>query len=279
MNRTMERETQMNEYLRKLKEEEKSPVTIGKYRRDIRRFLDFAGEGELTKETCLDYKASLMEKKLQACSINSMLVALNGYLRYIGCPECVIRQLRTQRRVYSSAEKELTRNDYEKMLKAAVSDERLRLLLLTLAGTGIRVSELKYFTAEAVEDGEIEVKCKNKIRTILIPDRLREKLLVYIKSQKITEGPVFRTRKGNSMNRIHIWRQMKCLCQKAGITEEKVFPHNLRKLFARTFYRKEHDLAMLADVLGHSSLNTTRIYIKSTGQEHRQKMDSLNLVF
>ena len=278
MSRRNEREVQMNEYLRQLREEEKSQVTINKYKRDILCFLCFAGEEELTKEICLDYKASLQEKKLQASSINSMLAALNGYLRYSGRSDCVIRQLRTQKRVYCSAEKELTRKDYEKMLKAAESDERLKLLLQTMAGTGIRVSELKYFTVESVEDGEIEVKCKNKIRTILIPDLLREKLLAYIKSRKIKEGPVFRTENGKSMDRINIWKQMKRLCRKAGIAEEKVFPHNLRKLFARTFYKKEHDLAMLGDLLGHSSLNTTRIYIKSTGQEHRKKMDSLNLV-
>ena len=278
MTRKNEREIQMEAYLAKLKEEEKSPVTIAKYKRDILRFICFAGEADLCKDICLRYKASLQEEKMQAVSINSMLAALNGYLRYIGYSECVIRQLRTQKRVYSTAEKELTWSDYEKLVKAAAPDERLQMMILTMGGTGIRVSELSYFTVEAVRSGEIEVKCKNKIRTILIPERLQEKLLMYIRKKKISEGLVFRTGSGSSMNRINIWRQMKKLCRKAGIPEEKVYPHNFRKLFARTFYRKEHDLAMLADILGHSSLDTTRIYIKSTGQEHRKKMNDLNLV-
>ncbi len=278
MSKQEERERQMQEYLRKLTEEEKSTVTVGKYKRDIERFLNFVGEAELTKEICLQYKNHLYDEKLQAASINSMLAALNGYLRYIGHADCVIRRLRTQKRVYSSVEKELTWSDYEKLVKAAGSDERLQLLLQTMGGTGIRVSELKYFTAEAIENGEIEVKCKNKIRTILIPNRLRAKLLEYMKKNEIVEGPVFLTENGTNMDRINIWRQMKRLCRKAGISEEKAYPHNLRKLFARTFYKKEHDLAMLADLLGHTSLNTTRIYIKSTGQEHRKKMDGLNLV-
>lgn len=278
MGKKEDRETQMTQYLQELLQEEKSPVTIGKYKRDILRFLGFAGEAELSKELCLKYKESLHEEKLQVSSINSMLAALNGYLRYIGASDCVIRQFRTQKRAYSSAEKELTWKDYEKLVKAADSDERMQLILQTMGGTGIRVSELTYFTVEMVESGEIEVKCKNKIRTILIPDRLQEKLLNYTRKRNILEGQIFQTEKGTSINRVNIWRQMKRLCRKAGIPESKAFPHNLRKLFARTFYKKEHDLAMLADLLGHSSLNTTRIYIKSTGQEHRKKMNNLNLI-
>ena len=273
-----ERIGKMEAYLKEMAENEKSPVTINKYRRDILRFLTFWGKEELTRELCLNYKASLVEEKFQASSINSMMASLNGFLVYLGREDCTVRHLRTQSKVYCSAERELTREEFEKLIAATKKDERLKLLLQTVGGTGIRISELKYFTVEAAERGEIEVSCKNKIRTILIPEILQKKLLDYAKQRGIRTGPVFRTAGGKCLDRSEIWKQMKRICRIAGVQSEKVYPHNLRKLFARTFYRKEQDLAMLADLLGHSSLDTTRLYIKSTGQEHKKKMEGLKLI-
>lgn len=258
--------------------EEKSGATLEKYLRDIRAFSAFAGERSVTKELVMAYKQSLLERGYAVRSINSMLASINGFLDFLGWQDCKVKSLKLQNPVYCAEEKELTKAEYLRLLAAAEKHPRLRLILETICGTGIRVSELRYFTVEGVQCGEISVRCKSKTRTILLPGKLRRLLLAYAKKSGIRSGEIFVTRSGKPLNRSNIWAQMKALCEKAGVKASKVFPHNLRKLFARTFYGVEKDIAKLADILGHSSINTTRIYIMTTGVEHRRKIERLGLV-
>ena len=226
----------------------------------------------------MDYKKHLMEEKYAARSINSMLASLNSFLAFLGWTECKVKSVKLQRSAYCAEEKELTKAEYERLLKAAEKNEQLWLVMQTICSTGIRVSELKFFTVEAVGHGEIVVNCKAKTRTILIPGKLRKLLLDYARKQKIRSSVIFLTGRGKPLDRKTIWAQMKGLCKAAGVNSSKVFPHNLRKLFARTFYGMEKDIAKLADILGHSSIDTTRIYIMTTGIEHRRKIEQLGLV-
>lgn len=265
-------------FRRHLLREEKSTATVEKYLRDARAFLAFAGGAAVTKELMLAYKKALTERGYAARSVNSMLAALSSLLAFLGWGDCKVKNLRLQRQTYCAAEKELTKAEYLRLLAAAGEQTRLRLLMETVCGTGIRISELRYFTVEAVRRGEIAVRCKNKTRTILLPGKLRRLLLAYAKKAGIKSGVIFRTRNGMPMNRSNIWAQMKKLCGIAGVNPAKVFPHNLRKLFARTFYKIERDIAKLADILGHSSIDTTRIYIMTTASEHRRKIERLGLV-
>lgn len=268
----------LKEFRNFLLEDEKSKATIEKYTRDIHRFCIFINGEEISKTSVIEYKKYLQEQGFAVRSINSMLASVNSYLDFIGHQECKVKHLRTQNRVYCNEDRELTRNDYMKLLKAAEGNLRLQLILQTICGTGIRISELQYFTVEAVHEGEINVTCKNKIRTVIIPGKLRKMLLRYVRRNKIAEGYIFRTKIGKPMNRSCIWREMKRLCGKAGVLMSKVFPHNLRKLFAKTYYKVEKDIAKLADILGHSSINTTRIYIMTSGGEHRKQIEKLGLV-
>jgi site-specific recombinase XerD len=224
------------------------------------------------------YKQQLMEKGYAVGSVNSMLASLNSFLRFLGREDCKVRQLRTQKKIYSQPEQELTKSEYQRLVAAASGRPRLGLILQTICCTGIRVSELRYFTVEQVRRGEVTVSCKNKTRTVLLPARLKAKLLRFAKNQGIETGVVFRTRSGRPVDRSNIWSDMKSLCEKAQVAATKVFPHNLRKLFARTFYELDKDVAKLADILGHSSINTTRIYLMSTGKEHRKKIERLGLL-
>lgn len=258
--------------------EEKSMVTVEKYLRDARTFFCFAGEQEVTKELTVAYKKSLEEKNYAIRSINSMLASVNSFLEFMGWVDCKVKNLRCQRQTYCTEEKELTKEEYMRLLEASKKQVKLNLVLQTICGTGIRVSELKYFTVEAVRQGEVSVRCKSKTRTILIPGMLKKMLLEYVKKNNITEGPIFVTRSGRPLDRSNIWAQMKRLCETAGVKPSKVFPHNLRKLFARTFYNIEKDIAKLADILGHGNIETTRIYIMTTGTEHRRKIEQLGLV-
>jgi len=269
----------VNEFAGYLREEEKSEATVQKYMRDIRRFLGYAGENEITKTLTMEYKSKLLES-YTAVSANSMIASLNSFLRFVGLESCRVRQFKVQRKIYRPAEKELTREEYFRLISAAKAkgSEWLGLLIETICATGIRVSELKYITAEAVDHGEATVNCKGKTRTIFISNSLKKKLSRYIKERRILSGAVFVTRTGKPMNRCNIWREMKALCEKAGVAPGKVFPHNLRHLFARTFYGIDKDIVKLADILGHSSINTTRIYIVTTGEEHRRKIDCMRLV-
>ena len=269
---------QIRSFYQHLVREEKSTATLEKYLRDVRAFAVYAGEAPMTKELVLGYKQHLIERHYAVRSINSMLASLNSLLMFLGWPECRVKCLKQQKQIYCPEEKELTKGEYLRLLEAAGEESQLRLVMQTICGTGIRVSELRYFTVEAVRQGEVVVSCKAKTLTILIPGKLRKRLLDYARKEKIRSGAVFVTRSGKNLNRSYIWAQMKDLCHRAGVKPGKVFPHNLRKLFARTFYGIEKDIAKLADILGHSSIETTRIYIMSTGTEHRRKIERLGLV-
>lgn len=258
--------------------EEKSHITIDKYLRDVAVFVKYAADRAVSKEIVLCYKSHLQERGYAVRSINSMLAALNCFLDYLGWRDCKVKSLRLQQQIFRSEDRELTKSEYLRLLNAAEKRPQLKLILQTICATGIRVSELRYFTVEAIHIGEISVKCKNKIRTILIPAKLRKLLIAYAQKEKIRSGAVFLGRNGKPLSRSYIWAQMKSLCGVAGVKKSKVFPHNLRKLFARTFYTIEKDIAKLADILGHSSINTTRIYVITTGTEHRKKIERLGLV-
>lgn len=258
--------------------EEKSAATQEKYLRDAQSFYVYADGSEITKELVIAWKQELINKEYAVRSVNSMLASINSLLDFLGLSNCKVKNIRTQRQTYCTEDKELTKAEYLRLLEASKKNEQLNLVLQTICGTGIRVSELRYFTVEAVRRGEIVIDCKGKTRTILVPGKLKNILLNYAKRRGITEGTIFVTRTGKPLNRSNIWSAMKKLCESAGVKASKVFPHNLRKLFARTFYGIEKDIAKLADILGHSSINTTRIYIMTTGTEHRRKIERLGLV-
>lgn len=258
--------------------EEKSTATVEKYLRDVRAFAVYVGEKCITKEVVMAYKNDLQIKEYAVRSINSMLASLNSFLTFLGWADCKVKSMKQQKQVYCAEEKELTKAEYMRLLDAAKHNRQLQLVMQTICATGIRVSELRFFTIEAVQQGEVVVNCKGKTRTILIPGKLKKLLIEYARKEKIRSGVIFITRNGKPLNRSCIWAQMKALCVEAGVNPSKVFPHNLRKLFARTFYGIEKDIAKLADILGHSSIDTTRIYIMTTGTEHRRKIERLGLV-
>lgn len=258
---------------------EKSSATVEKYIRDVRAFGRYAGGREICKELVLDYKESLRER-YSVLSANSMLAALNAYFRFCGRAELCVKQFKVQQRAFCSAERELSKEEYRRLIVAAErkGDRRLALLIQTVCGTGIRISELPYITVEAAKRGRATVSCKGKVRTVFIVTALQKKLLRYAKEKGIRAGEIFVSSRGRSLDRSNVWREMKALCKSAGVHPSKVFPHNLRHLFARSFYALEHDIAKLADVLGHSNINTTRIYIVTTGEEHRRHMELLRLI-
>lgn len=258
--------------------EERSTATIQKYIRDVKAFAEYAN-GAVIKETVIAYK-----KHLQECyavrSINSMLASINSLFAFLGWHDLKVKALKLQQQVYCPEEKELTKAEYARLCQAAQRrhNERLNLILQTICGTGIRVSELQFITVEAAKCGEAVVRCKGKTRTVFLVKALRQKLLRYTAEQNIKSGMIFITRTGKPIGRTNIWREMKALCAEANVNPQKVFPHNLRHLFARAFYSIEKDIAKLADILGHSSINTTRIYIISTGTEHRRRMENMRLI-
>ncbi len=256
----------MREYETYLENEEKSKATIEKYMHDVQCFAEYIKDRDITKLEVIEYKRKLIEKYAHT-SVNSMLVALNGFLVFIGRAECRVKLLKIQKQIFANEQKELTREEYRRLLKVARGG-RISLVIRTICETGIRVSELQYITVEAVRDGKVVVACKNKTRIIFIHSMLRKDLLEYIKKTRIKGGCVFISKKGNPLNRSNIWRDMKALCNCANVAAEKVFPHNLRHLFARTFYSIERDIVRLSDILGHSNINTTRIYTVETGKEH-----------
>lgn len=268
----------LTDYRTHLLEEEKSPATVEKYLRDTGAFAAYTAGKPVTKELVIAYKQQLVEKNYALRSVNSMLAGVNSLLSFLGWEDCKVKILRCQRQTYCREDRQLTKEDYLRLLAASRKQPRLNLILQTICSTGIRISELKYFTVEAVRTGEVSVRCKSKTRRILVPGKLKRLLLDYAKRQRINSGILFRTRGGNPLDRSNIWQQMKALCKAAGVNPGKVFPHNLRKLFARTFYSIEKDIAKLADILGHGSIETTRIYIMTTGTEHRRTLDRLGLV-
>ncbi len=273
-------ERTMEDFRAHLKSEEKSKNTVEKYLRDVRAFSEFVKDKEVTKDIVIGYKERLLENGFAVRSVNSVLASLNSLFSFLGRYDCKVKTLKVQRQIFCPEEKELTKAEYERLCRAAQSscNERLDLMMQTICGTGIRVSELKFITAEAVKSGEAVVSLKGKTRSVFLVKPLQKKLLRYIEKQKIKDGAVFVTRTGKPMNRANIWREMKSLCEEARVNPKKVFPHNLRHLFARVFYGIEKDIAKLADILGHSSIDTTRIYIISSGTEHRRRMESMKLI-
>ena len=278
----MERELnkqQIRQFEAYLLSEERSTATMEKYMHDIRVFYEFMSDKILNKTAVLAYKSNLLTK-YAVTSANSMIAAVNAFFRYLGWYELCVKQYKIQKPAFCSEEKELTKAEYIRLIEAArrKGNGKLNLIIQTICGSGIRVSELQYITVEAVKRGEAFVNCKGKSRRIFIVAALRKRLLQYIKTQDIKSGAVFVTKNGKPVSRHNIWRDMKSLCQDAGVSPSKVFPHNLRHLFARTFYGIEKDIAKLADILGHTSINTTRIYIVTTGIEHKRKMENMRLI-
>lgn len=262
-----------------LTEEEKSRGTIEKYLRDVRRFYEFLPEQKvIDREAVLSYKASLLPG-YQISSANSMLIAVNSFLEYIGLQELKVKVYKFQRPLLADPSRELSKKEYLRLLETAESQGKLRLNLIiqTICSTGIRISELPCITWESVQSGKSVIRLKGKTRMIILPQKLRRKLADYCKQEQITSGPVFQTRTGHPIHRSNIWSDMKRLCRGAEIDETKVFPHNLRHLFARTYYRKNHDIVYLADILGHSSIETTRIYTSVSVQEHERVLEEIGL--
>lgn len=258
---------------------ERSAATIQKYIRDVKAFIAYADSRAVTKESVIAYKKYLQEN-YAVRSVNSMLASINSFFSLLGWNELKVKSLKLQQQVFCPEEKELTKAEYTRLCRTAERkhNERLNLILQTICGTGIRVSELQYITVEAARRGEAIVNCKAKTRSVFIVKELKQKLLRYAAEQGIKSGMIFVTRTGKPISRTNIWREMKALCAEANVNPQKVFPHNLRHLFARVFYSIEKDIAKLADILGHSSINTTRIYIISTGIEHRQRMENMRLI-
>ena len=254
--------------------------TIEKYLRDARAFASWLGARAATEETALGWRASLCASPLAPVTVNSMLAAVNGLFRFLGWDGLRLRFLKVQRSVFREPARELTKAEYGRLLDAAGRQkrERLALLLETLCATGIRVSELRYITVEAARRGRAEIRLKGKIRVILLPGRLCGKLLRFAGKQKTARGEIFLTGSGKSLDRRRVWEMMKSLCRAAHVARTKVFPHNLRHLFARCFYAASRDLVQLSDVLGHSSIETTRLYLISTGAEHARTLERLRLI-
>lgn len=270
----------LEQFKQYLLSEEKSAATVEKYCRDINAFYSFLNGREVSKELSIEYKQKLINDDYAVRSINSMVASINCLFSYLGWFDCKVKSIKTQRQIFCSEDKELTRAEYVRLINAAKQkkNDRLNLIIQTICGTGIRVSELQFITVEAVKAGVATVNCKGKIRTIFIVKDLKKKLSQYAKDNAIASGTIFITRSGKPISRTNIWREMKNLCEEASVNPNKVFPHNLRHLFARTFYCIEKDIAKLADILGHSSINTTRIYIISSGNEHRRRMENMRLV-
>ena len=267
-------------YSRHLHAEERSPGTIEKYLRDAAAFLHWLAGQPVTRERARDWRDDLLDRSYAPVTVNSMVAAVNQFFAFLGWEDCKIRSLKIQRKLFRDDRRDLSREEYQRLLDTAhnLGRDRLALLLETICSTGVRVSEVRYITLEAVRAGRAEISLKGKLRVILLPGKLCRKLKKYARAKKIASGEIFLTRSGKSLSRRQIWAEMKRLCKKAGVASSKVFPHNLRHLFARTFYKVCRDVVKLADVLGHSSVETTRIYLMSTGSEHTKILRNMHLV-
>lgn len=266
-------------YVLHLREQERAPATIQKYTHDLTALLEYLDGAPVTKAALIGWKEALAADHAPA-SINTMLGAVNGFLTWMGWGALTVKLLKLQKTLFLDEHKELTRSEYTRLVHAAQREgnQRLSLVLQTICATGIRVSELKFITAEAVALGRAEIVNKGKRRVVFLPAKLCRLLNGYLKQQKRAAGPVFVTKTGRPLDRSNIWRDMKALCESAGVEPSKVFPHNLRHLFARTFYSMEKDLSRLADILGHSSVNTTRIYTAESGLAHARQVERMGLV-
>ena len=270
---------QIKNYIIFLREQERSESTVQKYAHDLNTLAEFLDGRPVAKGLLLEWKEDLVGTYAPA-SVNTILAAVNRFLTFCGWSELRLRPLKIQKALFLNEEKELTRAEYIRLIRAAErkENERLALVIQTICATGIRVSELRYITVEAVQAGRAEVNNKGKRRTVFLPDKLRRLLKAYLRKQKITAGAVFISRNGRPLNRSNIWRDMKALCESAGVEEGKVFPHNLRHLFARTYYAQERDLSRLADILGHTNITTTRIYTAESGAVHARQIGRLGLI-
>lgn len=266
-------------YYEYLISEEKAAVTVNKYLHDIEKFKSWLGKRELCKTMLLYYKSYLCEHYAPT-SVNTTISSLNSFFKFMQWYDLRVKNLKIQKQIFMSADKELTKSEYERLLQVAKqkNNERLYLLLQTICATGIRVSEVSYITVDAVSNGIAEIKCKGKCRQVFLPKQLCHALKQYLKKQKIKKGPVFVTKNGKPLDRSNIWSDMKKLCKIANVSKKKVFPHNLRHLFARTYYSVNKDIVRLADILGHSSVNTTRIYTMETGEVHCKQIQKLGLL-
>ena len=273
-------ETNVTAYTAYLKRIERSNNTIEKYRRDVLSFARWLNNRSVDCKNVVEWKQYLLQKGYAPATINSMLIAVNRFFDIMGWADCKVNTLKLQKRLFREEKRDLTKEEYGRLINTAVVNgkERLALLMETICATGIRVSEVQYITVEAAQQGRTEISLKGKIRTILLPGKLCKKLLKYAKKQKTVSGEIFLTRNGTGLSRKQIWAEMKAICRAAGVACSKVFPHNLRHLFAKTFYRVTHDVAKLADLLGHSSIETTRIYLLSTGSEHEMLINKLKLI-
>ncbi len=271
----------LEKYKEHLEAEEKSQATVNKYICDLKKLMAYAGGQEITKKLMLAFKEDLrVNKNYKLSSINSFLIAANRLFDYLEWYELRVKIYRIQKEVFASADKDISKEEYKKLVRAALKKgkKRLAMIIQTLCSMGIRISELSSITAESVLKGTVEIYCKGKQRTVLVPKKLQKLLLQYINENNIESGIVFRTSNGNAVDRSNIWREMKALSEDTGIGKEKIFPHNFRHLFAKTFYKIEKDIAKLADILGHSSMETTRIYIMTTYKEHQKQLDMMGLV-
>ncbi len=261
-------------------QEEKAASTVKKYVREVEIFAKWLSGREATKELAAQWKEELQMCGYVPRTVNAMLSAVNGFFSFMGWQDCRVKFLKIQRQMFRDASKDLDIEEYERLVNAAyrLNNRRLGLVIETICGTGIRVSELEYITVDAVRAGKAEIVLKGKVRVILMPGQLIRKLLEYAGEQNISSGGIFMTRNGKNLSRRQIWAEMKKLCADAGVESSKVFPHNLRHLFAKTFYQAHGDIVRLVDVLGHSSIDTTRIYLLSTGAEHVRQLDCLGLV-
>ena len=271
-------EHRITAYEHSARETEHASATIEKYLQAQHSFAAWLDGREVTKDLTAQWKETLLESGLSPSTVNGRLAAINGLFRFLGWDDCRVKFLKLQRRLFRDASRDLSRAEYDRLLEAAAGKAQVELLLQTICATGIRVSEVRYITVEAARLGRAEISLKGKIRTILLPAKLCRKLLKYAQKQKIASGEMFLTKGGKSLTRFQIWRSMKALCNKAKVEASKVFPHNLRHLFAATFYKVTRDVVKLADVLGHSSINTTRIYLLTSGAEHARQLDRLGLV-
>lgn len=258
---------------------EKSKATVKKYVKAVEKLAEYLEDGEFTRHRLLEYREYLQTKN-KAQTVNGALSAINAFLDFCGWQECRVKFLKVQRQAFLQEARELSKKEYERLLNAALAKnkERLYLLMLTAGSTGIRISELAYITAEALKIGRAEICMKGKNRTIILPKELRKKLLKYAGRQGIESGPIFRTKSGRPLDRSNICHDMKKLSEEAKVDASKIFPHNLRHLFARTFYAIEKNLAYLADVLGHSRIETTRIYVAASVSAHEKILDKMKLV-
>ena len=270
---------QLRRYAVHLREQERSVSTIQKYVHDLGELAAYLDGQPVTKAALIEWKDTLTAAHAPT-TVNSMLTAANGFFAFLGWRDLSLKLLKIQKNIFCDEGRELSRAEYVRLVEAAgrEGNQRLSLVLQTICATGIRVSELKFITAEAVQIGRAEIFNKGKRRTVFLPDKLRKVLRNYLKAQKKTAGAVFTTRTGRPLDRSNIWRDMKKLCESAGVEPGKVFPHNLRHLFARTYYSMEKDLSRLADILGHSSVNTTRIYTVESGAVHAKQVAKMGLV-